>query len=177
MSHDPRPHEARIPEAAAVEITDTRIKVMNDGSSGRDRLRAFVSITIDDCFVVRDLKVIESDKGFFISMPSKRLQDRCPRCEAKNPLVSRYCGHCGRELGGGRAVRDEDGKAKLFADVAHPITQGCRALIHDAVIESYLSELDASRRPGYVCRYADPGDGGGGRPAEPAWVERVREVG
>jgi stage V sporulation protein G len=160
-----------------VVISETRIKIMGDDPSGRDRLKAFASITIDGMYLTRDLKVIEGDKGFFISMPSKRLQDRCPRCEAKNPLTNRYCGHCGRELGGGRAVRDENGKAKLFADVAHPITPACRALIHDAVIDAYIRELELSRRPGYVCRYADPGDVEGGRQAEPAWVERVREVG
>lgn len=52
-------------------ITDVRVRrVDRDG-----KLKAVVSVTIEDCFVVHDIKVIEGDRGLFIAMPSKKAQD------------------------------------------------------------------------------------------------------
>lgn len=52
-----------------VEITDVRLrKIETEG-----KLRAYVSITFDDSFVVHDLRVIDGTKGMFVAMPSKRL--------------------------------------------------------------------------------------------------------
>ena len=54
-----------------MRITDVRVcKVAKEG-----KLKAVVSITIDDEFVVHDIKVIEGEKGLFIAMPSKRALD------------------------------------------------------------------------------------------------------
>lgn len=54
-----------------MQITDVRIrKVEKEG-----KMRAVVSITIDDEFVVHDIKVIEGEKGLFIAMPSRRAAD------------------------------------------------------------------------------------------------------
>lgn len=54
-----------------MNITDVRVrKVDRDG-----KLKAVVSITIDDVFVVHDIKVIEGSQGLFIAMPSKQAQD------------------------------------------------------------------------------------------------------
>ena len=51
-----------------MQITDVRVrKVAKEG-----KMRAVVSITIDDVFVVHDIKVIDGDKGLFIAMPSKK---------------------------------------------------------------------------------------------------------
>lgn len=53
-----------------MKITDVRVrKITKEG-----KMKAIVSITIDDEFVVHDIKVIEGEKGLFIAMPSKRLQ-------------------------------------------------------------------------------------------------------
>ncbi len=55
----------------AMQITDVRVrKVTKEG-----KLKAVVSITIDDEFVVHDIKVIEGEKGLFIAMPSKKALD------------------------------------------------------------------------------------------------------
>jgi stage V sporulation protein G len=54
-----------------MEITDTRIRMINKES----KMRAVVSVTFDDCFVVHDIKVIEGEKGLFIAMPSKKTPD------------------------------------------------------------------------------------------------------
>lgn len=54
-----------------MHITEVRITLRND-----QKLRAFASITLDDCFVVRGLKVIEgSDRKMFVAMPSKKKTD------------------------------------------------------------------------------------------------------
>ncbi len=42
---------------------------------GEERLKAFASVTFDDCFVVRNMKVVEGAKGIFLCMPSRKLQD------------------------------------------------------------------------------------------------------
>lgn len=54
-----------------MQITDVRVRrVAKEG-----KLKAVVSITMDDEFVVHDIKVIEGEKGFFIAMPSKKAID------------------------------------------------------------------------------------------------------
>ena len=50
-----------------MEITEVRIKLMEDNSGSNERLQAFCSITFDDMFVIRDLKIIEGAKGFFVA--------------------------------------------------------------------------------------------------------------
>ena len=54
-----------------MQITDVRVrKITKEG-----KMRAIVSITLDDEFVIHDIKVIEGDKGLFIAMPSKKATD------------------------------------------------------------------------------------------------------
>ncbi len=55
-----------------MNITDIRIRTVqkNDG-----KLKAVASITIDDCFVVHDIKIIEGQDGLFIAMPSRKTSD------------------------------------------------------------------------------------------------------
>ena len=142
-----------------MEITEVRIKLMEDNSGSNERLQAFCSITFDDMFVIRDLKIIEGAKGFFVAMPSRKLTDRCHGCGTKNHLRSRFCNQCGSRLDENRAIRDADGRAKLHADIAHPINSMCREKIQGAVLASYADELERSKLPGYVSRYDDL-DGG-----------------
>jgi stage V sporulation protein G len=136
-----------------VEITEVRIKLMEDNSGSNERLQAFCSITFDDMFVIRDLKIIEGAKGFFVAMPSRKLTDRCHNCGTKNHLRSRFCNQCGCRLDENRALRDADGRAKLHADIAHPINCMCREKIQSAVLASYAEELERAKMPGYVSRY------------------------
>ena len=138
-------------------ITEVRIKLMEDNN---ERLLAFCSVTFDDAFVVRDLKIIEGAKGSFVAMPSRKLTDRCSGCGYKNHLRARFCNQCGHKLDEDRATRDADGRAKLHADIAHPINSACREVIQSAVIKSYTEERERSKQPGYVCTYDeyDAGD-------------------
>ncbi len=54
-----------------MKITDVRVRLINKES----KMKAVASITIDDVFVVHDVKVIEGEKGLFIAMPSRRMGD------------------------------------------------------------------------------------------------------
>lgn len=54
-----------------MQITDVRVRKIAKGG----KMKAVVSITLDDVFVVHDIKVIEGDKGLFIAMPSKKATD------------------------------------------------------------------------------------------------------
>ncbi len=135
-----------------MEITEVRIKLMEDSD---DRLRAFCSITFDDSFVVRDLKIIDGTSGPFVAMPSRKLTSHCPKCHAKNHLRARFCNQCGTAQPQERASRDSEGRAKLYADIAHPINSACRETIQKRVIAEYQSELERAKEPGYTSRYDD----------------------
>lgn len=63
--------EWELMEEYRMEITDVRVrKIAKEG-----KMKAIVSITFDDEFVVHDIKVIEGEKGLFIAMPSKKASD------------------------------------------------------------------------------------------------------
>ena len=136
-------------------VTEVRIK-LTEGDPEEDRLQAFVSITFDNAFVIRDLKLIEGTKGLFLAMPSRKLTDRCPKCGGKNHLRARFCNQCGYRLDEERATRETEGRAKLHADIAHPINSVAREDIEKVVVEAYREERRLAHLPGYVCRYDDP---------------------
>ena len=52
-----------------MEITEVRLRLVKDPG----KLKAAASITIDDCFVVHDLRVVETEGGLFVAMPNKRM--------------------------------------------------------------------------------------------------------
>ena len=55
-----------------MRITDVRVRIVKKEDS---KLKAVASITIDDCFVIHDIKVIEGSEGNFIAMPSRKTAD------------------------------------------------------------------------------------------------------
>jgi len=55
-----------------LKISDVRVRVVKKDDS---KLKAVASITIDECFVVHDIKVIEGSQGYFIAMPSRKTPD------------------------------------------------------------------------------------------------------
>jgi stage V sporulation protein G len=135
-----------------VEITEVRIKLMDEPG---ERLKAFCSITFDDSFVVRDLKIIEGANGPFVAMPSRKLTAHCPKCRTKNHLRAVYCNQCGGRLKEGQVVKDDEGRAKLYADIAHPINSACREMIQNRVIQAFMEEREQAKLPDYVSRYDD----------------------
>lgn len=53
-----------------MEITEVRVSVRNE-----ERLKAYVTVTFDDCFVVRHVRIVKTEKGMLVSMPSRKLPD------------------------------------------------------------------------------------------------------
>jgi stage V sporulation protein G len=130
-----------------MQVTEVKVKLVSDKA---DKLKAFCTVTIDGEFVIRDIKVIKGTRGYFVAMPSRKLMDRCPSCGGKNHLRATYCNECGGSLRADRVPHDHDGRAKLHADIAHPINQGCRDRLQDGIIEAYEQEVERSKQPGYV---------------------------
>jgi len=127
-----------------------------ESGNDNEKLQAFCSITFDNAFVIRDLKIIEGTRGWFVAMPSRKLMDRCTKCFCKNQLRARFCNQCGCKLAEFRGMgRDTNGKQKMHADIAHPINPECRENIQQAVLSSFHAELEKAKLPGYVCNYDD----------------------
>jgi stage V sporulation protein G len=53
-----------------MEITDVKVFPVNE-----DRLKAYVTIILDNCFLIREIKVINGNSGYFVAMPSKKRKD------------------------------------------------------------------------------------------------------
>ena len=53
-----------------MQITDVKVFPVNE-----DRLKAYVTIILDDCFLIREIKVINGNSGYFVAMPSKKRKD------------------------------------------------------------------------------------------------------
>lgn len=134
-----------------MHLTEVRINLCGGRGS---RLKAFCSLTFDDTFVIRDVKLIDGNDGLFLAMPSRKLSDHCPGCGEKNHLRARYCNNCGKRLNEERYLHYRSGngqnRLKLHADIAHPINADCRQQIEDNVFKAYQRELERSKQPGYV---------------------------
>lgn len=129
-----------------MEITEVRVKLI---ANKDDRLKGFCSMTIDNGFVVRDVKVIEGTNGLFVAMPSRKMSDHCTQCGGKNHLRAKYCNNCGGKLLEERVRANSQGRMKLHADIAHPINAECRKLIQDKIIASFEEEVERAKAPDY----------------------------
>jgi stage V sporulation protein G len=148
-----------------MRLTEVRINLCGGPAS---RLKAFCSLTFDDTFVIRDVKLIDGTDGLFLAMPSRKISDHCPSCQEKNHLRARYCNHCGMRLNDERHLQFRNGntngqgnrhnRPKLHADIAHPINADCRQQIEDRVFRAYKRELERSKQPGYVAPALDGED-------------------
>lgn len=136
-----------------MNLTEVRINLCGGRVS---RLKAFCSLTFDDTFVIRDVKLIDGNDGLFLAMPSRKLSDHCPSCGDKNHLRAKFCNHCGKRLNEERYLHYRNGngngqsRLKLHADIAHPINADCRQQIEDRVFKAYDREIERSKQPGYV---------------------------
>jgi stage V sporulation protein G len=139
-----------------MQLSEIRINLCG-GQAGR--LKAFCSLTFDNTFVIRDVKLIEGNDGLFLAMPSRKLCDRCRRCGEKNHLRARYCNNCGGRLDESRYQQMNHGhsasRPKLHADIAHPINADCRLEIERRVLQAYTDEVERSKQPGYVAPNLD----------------------
>ena len=124
-----------------MEITEVRIFLRESANS---RLRAFATVTFDNDFVVRNIKVIEGNKGLFVAMPSRRVETPCAKCGAKNPLKNKYCGQCGTDLLTGNkepgAEQERLEPREQQQDIAHPINTKFREYIQKKILDTYEAE-------------------------------------
>ncbi len=123
-----------------MEITEVRVFLKD---SPDKKLKAYVTVTFDNAFVVRNIKVIEGTSGLFIAMPSRKVKQPCPKCGFKNELRSKYCNQCGTQLPiVPRLVGEEAGaNAQMeHKDIAHPITQPFREYLQKRILEAYEQE-------------------------------------
>lgn len=122
-----------------MEITEVKV-ILKEGQD--KKLKAYATLTFDNCFVVRNVKVIKGTKGLFIAMPSRKMREACPKCYYKNPTRSRFCNQCGASLPPppAREMNDE-AKQPEHRDIAHPITLECREYIQKKVLDAYESEV------------------------------------
>ncbi len=115
-----------------MEITEIRVSLVGKPNS---RLRAYASVTFDEAFVVRDIRIIEGKKGLFVAMPSKKMQRDCHKCGFKNPVTNKFCGSCGTAL---HAVEENTlSPSQQHRDLAHPIQTEFREYIQQKVLEEF----------------------------------------
>lgn len=129
-----------------MEISEVRVKLV---SNKDDRLKAFCSVTMDNEFVVRDIKIIEGTNGIFVAMPSRKMSDHCEKCGSKNHLRAKYCNNCGTKLSENRMKKDIKGRLKLHADIAHPINSECRKKLQEKVTVAFEEEVEKSEQADY----------------------------
>jgi stage V sporulation protein G len=130
-----------------MEITEIRIFP----KEGQDKkLKAYTTVTFDNAFVVRNIKVIQGSSGLFIAMPSRKMKYPCLKCGFKNETGSKFCNHCGAPLpashptdGGG----ETDAKSE-HRDIAHPITQHFREYLQVKILEVYKQEVEGKGSSG-----------------------------
>jgi stage V sporulation protein G len=67
-----------------MEITEITVSIRDE-----DKLKAFVNVTFDNCFVVRGMKVIKGATGYFVSMPSRKMNDGTYR-DIAHPITNEF---------------------------------------------------------------------------------------
>jgi len=123
-----------------MEITEVRVFLKD---SPDKKLKAYATVTFDNAFVVRNIKVIEGTSGLFIAMPSRKTKQPCPKCGFKNESRSKYCNQCGGQLPFQPRPSPQDaanGAQAEHKDIAHPITQSFREYLQKRVLEAYEQE-------------------------------------
>ena len=138
-----------------MEITDIKVFL----KEGQDKkLKAYATVTYDNAFVVRNIKVIEGSGGLFIAMPSRKLKSPCPKCGFRNEVRSKYCNQCGAQLPavsrplGSEQEGSSDAQSE-HRDIAHPITQTFRDYLQKKVLEAY--EAEKVKGPSVSSKHSD----------------------
>jgi len=129
-----------------MEITEVRIALKD---SPDKKLKAYATVTFDNSFVVRNIKVIEGTNGLFIAMPSRRVKQPCPKCGFKNELRSKYCNQCAASLSASvkiTAPEEASPSQSEHKDIAHPITQEFREYLQKKVLQAYEQEKGNAAR-------------------------------
>jgi stage V sporulation protein G len=127
-----------------MEVTEVRISLRE---AGNRKLKAFATVTFDDEFVVRDIKIIEGRRGLFVAMPSTKIMESCPDCGKKNPIRNTYCSECGAQLASRDRGGDPTERREEHRDICHPIRPEFRHYVQSKIINAYLQKAGAATRP------------------------------
>jgi len=136
-----------------MEITEVRVSLRE--SEGK-RLKAYATVTFDNSFVVRNIKVIEGNNGLFVAMPARKLKQFCPRCGKKIDVGSQYCNYCGVQLPA-IAKGPEDNRQATHQDLAHPINQEFRDYLQSRVLDAYHTEKASPKKESLAEERVAPG--------------------
>lgn len=120
-----------------MDITEVQITLVEVGSSGR--LRAFCSVVFDDSFVIQELKIINGNRGLFVSMPSKMIKKHCAGCGQNNKVTANFCNNCGKKFN-----QEETPRQDIYTDVAYPINSETREDITREVIKKYREAVSSN---------------------------------
>lgn len=123
-----------------MEITEVKIFLKD---SPDKKLKAYATVTFDNAFVVRNIKVIEGTNGLFIAMPSRKIRQSCHKCNFKNEIRSKYCNQCGVQLLSSSRPQPQEtvNNTQLeHKDIAHPVTQAFREYLQKKVLDGYEQE-------------------------------------
>lgn len=120
-----------------IEVTEVRIKLAAEAD---DKLLGYCSVTLNNAFVIKDVKLIQGDGTIFVAMPSRKITDKCRHCGCKNHLRAKVCNECGTKLDPARAETDTRGRSKLHFDLVHPIRADVREYVQRKIIEAYEFE-------------------------------------
>jgi stage V sporulation protein G len=121
-----------------MDITEVRVFL----KEGQDKkLKAYTTVTFDNAFVVRNIKVILGSNGLFIAMPSRKIKVSCLKCNFKNETGSKFCNQCGAEVLTVDKQQDGYDAKSEHRDVAHPISQEFRQYLQKKILEAYEKEV------------------------------------
>ena len=131
-----------------MEVTEVRVFVADEDD---ERLKAYATVTFDNCFVVRDLKIINGNNGLFVAMPSKKRKDGTYKDIAhpihsdfrealEATILEKYNSECG------------DGALTVSATAKSPIervhqTNNADVVPEDVVVYSNLKDFEAGIGP------------------------------
>lgn len=118
-----------------MKVTEVDVKPAYDSDGA---LLAFAAITFDDALVIYDVRLIERNRGRpFLSMPSRKRAERCPKCAEKNAFSAKYCNRCGSRL----PTKKFEDSSQCYLDVAFPLNQKFREYITREVLREFLKTL------------------------------------
>jgi len=135
-----------------MEISEVRIFLKD---SPDKKLKAYATVTFDNVFVVRNIKVIQGTNGIFIAMPSRKVKQPCSKCGYKNEMRAKFCSQCGASLPMTVRPAGEVSAQAEHKDIAHPITQQFRESLQKKVLEAFDHELAKGTRVSATADVAD----------------------
>ncbi len=133
-----------------LQITRVQVIVL---PPGEQPLCGYCSVTLNECFVIHDLRILRGPDRLFVAMPSRKRTWPCQTCGHRNQVQARYCNACGASLrepapAGAAGATAE----RVHVDIAHPLTSEFRQRLQDAVIAEFLQHVS----PEYLARLPVP---------------------